>query len=137
MQERRAHPRLVAELRVRMRDLGDPRAADDSLTRDISRGGLFLSTTVGLPVGTLVDLEIDVGPTVRPLRFGSVEVPVSSLASPDLLRFRAEVVRVESEAPGPSGRVRGMGLRFIDPDPDAVQRLVEQAEVATRDLISR
>lgn len=132
---------MIAELRVRMRDLGDPRAPEESLTRDLSRGGLFLTTTVGLPIGTLLNVEIDIGRPARPLKFGDFEVPLKLKQAKEILRFRAEVVRVESEAPAPgsrfTGRVRGMGLRFIDPDPKSLRRLVDQAEVATRDLIRR
>jgi hypothetical protein len=79
----------------------------------MSSGGVFLDTTVGLELGTEVDLEIAPGPGVRPIK------------------MRAEVVRVEEE-PVTTGskvttRTRGMALRFLDCDPTEVQRLMTLA----------
>jgi uncharacterized protein (TIGR02266 family) len=111
--ERRKSPRLPVELHVEFRHLGRPTETYADISRNLSTGGVFLDTTVGLELGTEVDLEIAPGPGVRPIK------------------MRAEVVRVEEE-PVTTGskvttRTRGMALRFLDCDPNETQRLMTLA----------
>ncbi|MCC7381965.1 MAG: PilZ domain-containing protein [Deltaproteobacteria bacterium] len=99
-EERRQAPRYSVELKVEFRHLGRPQDTFADLTRDISAGGIFVDTTVGLPLGTEVALEITPSGDVTPIR------------------VRAEVVRVE-EQPGQTGskattRTRGMALKFLE-----------------------
>jgi hypothetical protein len=75
---------------------------------------VFVDSSVGLPLGTLLDLEIMPGPGAKPIR------------------MKAEVVRVEEE-PGVTGsrstsRAKGMALRFIHSDPNELSRLLALAQ---------
>lgn len=112
--ERRKSPRLPVELHVEFRHLGRPSETYGDICRNLSAGGVFLDTTVGLELGTEVALEIAPGPGMRPIK------------------MRAEVIRVEEE-PVTTGskvttRTRGMALRFLeDCDPNEVQRLLTLA----------
>lgn len=112
--ERREAQRIAVELRVEFRHLGRPKAPTGELSRDISSGGLFVATSVGLPLGTKVELEISPGPNAKPIR------------------VNAEVVRVEEE-PGVTGsratmRTKGMALRFVDAEAQDVKRLLSLAK---------
>lgn len=114
--ERRKAERYAVDLRVEFRHLGRPDDTYADLTRDISAGGIFVDTTVGLEIGTEVALEITPGNSGTPIQ------------------VRAKVVRVE-EQQGETGskattRTRGMALRFVDPidtNPD-LARLVSLAQ---------
>jgi hypothetical protein len=79
----------------------------------LSAGGVFLDTTVGLELGTEVDLEIAPGPGVKPIK------------------MRAEVVRVEEEPVSTGSKVttrtRGMALRFLESDANEIARLLTLA----------
>ncbi len=112
--ERRQSPRIPVELHVEFRHLGRPSETFAELSKDISAGGVFLDTTVGLTLGTEVAMEISPGPGVRPIK------------------LRAKVVRVEEEPPTTgsrvTARVQGMGLMFLDSDPGEVSRLVSLAK---------
>src|SRR5262245_25068985 len=116
LEERRQAPRYAVEVRIEFRHLGRPDDTFADLTRDISAGGVFVDTTVALPLGTEVSLEIAPGGGAEPIR------------------LRAEVVRIE-EQPGQTGskatsRTRGMGLKFSDLEGGAgpdVQRLLTLA----------
>jgi len=103
----------LVELHVEFRPLGRPTETYADISRNLSSGGVFLDTTVGLELGTEVDLEIAPGPGVRPIK------------------MRAEVVRVEEEPVTTGSKVttrrRGMALRFLDCDPTEVQRLMTLA----------
>ena len=94
--ERRESPRVLVELRVEFRHLGRPTETYADIIRNLSQGGVFLDTSVGLPVNTEVELEVSPGPGARPIR------------------LTAEVVRVEEEPVGTGSRVttrtRGTGL---------------------------
>lgn len=112
--ERRRSPRLPVELHVEFRHLGRPTESFAEIVRNLSSGGVFLETSVGLELGTEVALAIAPGPGARPIR------------------MRAEVVRVEEE-PVTTGskvtaRTRGMALRFLDSDPRELSRLMQLAE---------
>lgn len=112
--DRRKSPRLPVELHVEFRHLGRPNESYAEISRNLSAGGVFLDTTVGLELGTEVDLEIAPGPGVRPIK------------------MRAQVVRVEEEPVSTGSKVttrtRGMALRFIDSDPEEHARLLTLAK---------
>ncbi|MCB9653551.1 MAG: PilZ domain-containing protein [Deltaproteobacteria bacterium] len=112
--ERRRAPRFPVELHVEFRHLGRPAETYAEITRNLSSGGVFLESTVTLPVGTVVELEIAPGSNIRSIK------------------LRAEVVRVEEE-PATTGsrvtaRIRGMALRFLEPDPVEHGRLMALAK---------
>ncbi len=88
------------------------------LTRNLSEGGVFVATTVGLELGTEVALEISPGSSAEPIK------------------MRGEVVRVEEESVGTGSevtvRTRGMAVRFKHSDPTELARLVDLAERMVR-----
>jgi uncharacterized protein (TIGR02266 family) len=111
--DRRQASRWPVELHVEFRHLGRPSESHQEISRNISTGGVFLATSVCLPLGTEVALEVTPGPGSRPIR------------------MRAEVVRVE-EDPAQKGsrsttRARGMALRFLPSDPGEVSRMMNLA----------
>jgi hypothetical protein len=111
--ERRKSPRLLVELHVEFRHLGRPNETYADICRNLSAGGVFLDTTVGLELGTEVDLEIAPGPGVKPIK------------------MRAEVVRVEEEPVSTGSKVttrtRGMALRFLESEANEIARLLTLA----------
>lgn len=120
-QERRQSARIPVELRIEARHLGRPEDTFAEITQDISAGGVFVATTVGLELGTELALEITPGG-----------------GAPAIL-LRAEVVRIE-EQPGETGsratsRTRGMALRFLDADASSpeVTRLLSLAKQMQRE----
>lgn len=84
------------------------------MCRNLSTGGVFLDTSVGLELGTVVELEITPGQGAK------------------AIKMRAEVVRVEEEPVSTGSKVtmraRGMALRFVDSDPNEVARLLTLAQ---------
>lgn len=117
--ERRRSPRVPAELRLEFKHLGRPNETFEDLTRDLSEGGVFVATTVGLELGVELALEIAPGPGAAPIR------------------MRAEVVRVEEEPVSTGSKVttraRGMALRFKHADPAELARLLELTERMQRE----
>ena len=115
--DRRRAPRLPVELHVEFRHLGRPAETYAEVARNLSAGGAFIDTSVGLPVGTEVALEITPGRGAKPIR------------------MRAEVMRVEEEVVSTgsrvTARVRGMGLRFLDSEPSEVARLLSLSKQMT------
>lgn len=111
--ERRQSPRHAVELRVEFRHLGRPSETHAEIIQNLSQGGVFLGTSVVLPLETQVELEVSPGPGARPIR------------------LLGEVVRVEEEPVGRGSRVtrrtRGMALRFVNPDPAELNRLMSLA----------
>ena len=101
---------MPVELHVEFRHLGRPQDSFNDLSRNLSAGGVFIDTTVGLELGTEVALEVSPGPGTR------------------AIKVRAEVVRVEEERVGTGSKVtsrtRGMSLTFLDPDPGEMSRLL-------------
>ena len=76
---------------------------------NISRTGMYLTTTEVVPVGTVLELEVGLADGMS------------------LLKGKAEVVRVGTSAPA------GLGVRFVELDP-ASQRLVDRiVEVNTQE----
>ena len=113
--ERRRAPRLPVELSVAFRDLGRPEESHADLVRNISAGGVFIETSVGLPVGTAVAVGIQLDPRGR-----SIEL-------------EGEVVRVEWQS-GTTGsrserRVQGLAVLFRPGQP-AVVTLLERCRAA-------
>lgn len=109
--ERRESTRLEVELSVEVRHLGRPDESFADVTRDLGAGGLFIDTTVGLPLGTPVSIEVTVGDGGRPI---TVE---------------GEVVRVECQT-GMTGskadrRVCGLAISF-EPKQRSVAKLLER-----------
>ena len=108
--ERRRAARMPVELHIEFRHLGRPKETFADLSRNLSAGGVFIDTTVGLELGTEVALEVSPGPGTR------------------AIKVRAEVVRVEEERVGTGSKVtsrtRGMALTFIEPDPGEMSRLM-------------
>ncbi|MBI2376095.1 MAG: PilZ domain-containing protein [Deltaproteobacteria bacterium] len=106
--DRRRFPRVPVELRINWRDLGRPKETYTEISQDLSAGGVFVATTVGVEEGSLLDLEIAPG-------------------SGPPIRLRAEVVRVEEElartGSKTTSRVRGMALKFLDDDTGQLERL--------------
>jgi hypothetical protein len=118
-QERRQAPRFPVEVRVEFKHLGRPQDSFADLSSDLSAGGVFVKTSVGLELGTELALEIAPGPGAPPIL------------------MRAEVVRVEEE-PGATGskattRTKGMALKFIDADQAELSRLLNLANQMTRE----
>lgn len=111
--ERRRAPRTTVELRVEFRHLGRPSETYAEIIQNLSQGGVFLATSVVLPMSTQIELEVSPGPGAR------------------AIRVLGEVVRVEEEPVGTGSRVtkrtRGMALRFVDPEPGEVERLLSLA----------
>ncbi len=112
--ERRRAPRLPVEMHVEFRHLGRPHESFADIARNMSAGGVFIDSSVGLSLNTEVQLEIAPGPGSRPIK------------------LQAQVVRVEEEAVGTGSKVttrtRGMALRFLSSsDPQEMQRLLALA----------
>lgn len=111
--ERREYPRISAELHVEFSHLGGAEASHAEVAENISSGGVFLRTSVVLPVGTVMSLTISPGPSQPPIR------------------LEAEVVRTVTTS-GTTGSVAeaspyGMGLKFLDAPGDAIDRLLAVA----------
>ena len=118
-EDRRRAVRVPAELRVEFKHLGRPTDSYAELTKNLSAGGVFVDTTVGLELGTEVALEIAPGPGAQPIR------------------MRAEVVRVEEEQVSTGSKVtsraRGMALQFLNSDARELERLIELSETMLGD----
>lgn len=95
-------------MRVQIEDVRRPNASFAEVLKNASEGGVFVATSVTLPIGTPVLLRVDPGMRGRPIE------------------LRARVVRVH-EDPGETGsttteRDRGMALAFEGADEEALQR---------------
>jgi uncharacterized protein (TIGR02266 family) len=107
----RASPRIPYEVSV---TLGSKHNFYAGFVQDISCGGVFISTEVLQPVGTVIDFELSLSP-------GMILVPVRG------------VVRWIRDAGAEEGEV-GMGLQFIDLTP-GIRRRIEAFIERRRDLI--
>jgi Tfp pilus assembly protein PilZ len=117
--DRRQTKRMEARLEVRFEDLGRPDLGPGHLIENLGQGGVFVATTVGLPLGTTLTLRI---------RLDAPAAPV---------RIQARVVHV-LEQPSVTGsasvgRVRGLGLAFEPQDPEPVRRLLSWARALAHD----
>lgn len=111
--ERRRSRRFRVELSVAFRHLGRPEETFAELARDISEGGVFIETSVGLPVGTPVAVEVLGVPGGRPVTVDG------------------EVVRVEWNAGNTGSTVengdRGLAVEFRSGQ-DGLQTLIAHIE---------
>lgn len=103
----RASPRTRAEVRVRLSTrLGEEGVQELwATTRDVGSGGAFLRTDRAFDAGTRLTLHVDTGD--------------------------GEPVTVEAEVKWcspPGAEEQGMGVRYLDPSPDARQRLLALAD---------
>lgn len=99
---------MEAELRVQIEDVRRPGSSFADVLRNASEGGVFVATSVTLPIGTPVLLRVDPG-----MRQRSIEL-------------RARVARVHEDL-GETGstateRDRGMALAFEESDDEALER---------------
>lgn len=95
--ERRRSARQLVELSVHFRHLGRPEETYEDIARNISMGGVFIETSVGLPLGTPLWAEIS---------FEGDTPPVT---------VEGEVVRVEEQAvtcAKGEPPVRGLAVEF-------------------------
>ena len=111
--ERRHAPRLPVELDVSVRDLGRPEESREAVLRNIGVGGVFIETSVGLPLGTAVQLDVEV--------------------DGEKVSVEGQVIRVEWQS-GRSGasaerRVRGLAVEFR-PGQSTVKTLLARVERA-------
>jgi uncharacterized protein (TIGR02266 family) len=92
--ERRELGRVAAKFRVKFRSLDD---LVITYTHDISQGGLFIGSSSFLPVGTVVQLR--------------VELPDGGEPAPIIARVAYVLGEDEAKA---RGRSTGMGMEFLD-----------------------
>src|SRR5258706_11879533 len=106
--ESRQHARAqLSAIRVRFERAADGESTTEELEAlDIGRGGLFLKTASPLAVGKRLELEVHVGGESK---------PIAVLA-------RVAWVR---EADGGEKLPAGMGLKFIDVEEEALERIGE------------
>ena len=95
--ERREHPRLPLVLRVRVGARNEAEFVERYST-NLSRGGIFLRTKTPRPIGTLLDLEVQLADGTK------------------ILRARGEVRFVAEDRPG---TVPGMGVQFRELDEES------------------
>jgi len=104
--ERRAHfrgrPRTGRRVELRFKCDGSATAQVLATTRDIGVGGAFIATESPCPVGSALDVDIEVPGQTRPIS------------------LRAEVRWV---AEGGAEREAGMGVKFANLDVDALLAL--------------
>jgi uncharacterized protein (TIGR02266 family) len=96
-EERRAQVRIPIKMWV---EESGPAGLYFQRATNLSEGGLFLEKTIPHPVGTVVNLQFTLPDDTQPVK------------------VRAEIVNAAAE----NGEL-GMGLRFIDLDADASERI--------------
>jgi uncharacterized protein (TIGR02266 family) len=120
-QERRAHFRHRAgdgrrvPLRFRLAEAGDTAEWLMGQARDIGLGGAFVATYRSLPVGTALEVEVD------------LPAPDGPVAARGEVRWLAEPERL------PPGCDAGMGVAFAPLEADALLALSEYLAGAGRD----
>jgi uncharacterized protein (TIGR02266 family) len=90
MIEQRKHARLGVSVAV---DFHSGHNFFKGRTQDVSLGGLFIATEVPLPVGTVIEVTMDMTTGVKP----------------QLFRASADVMWVKT---APDGATQGVGVRF-------------------------
>lgn len=100
----REHARYSVDVRV---DCSTRDVFLSSQVTNLSRGGLFIEGTNGLPVGTEVDLVL--------------ELPVPA----ERIRARGRVVWTFDMRKGSLRVIPGMGIKFVDLAPEDHHRLVD------------
>jgi uncharacterized protein (TIGR02266 family) len=111
--DRRASLRVPTQLRV---DFSSVDALRGQLLTNLSRGGLFVSTTHLLEIGTRVTLHVHIESSDE-----EIEVPAEVVSHNVGPRFQAEL--------------RGMGLRFLEMDDNVRRKLEDLYEGALRRAI--
>lgn len=108
MTERRLHPRTQIQIEVNYRSLD---ALYENPVLDISQGGMFIRTESPLPLGTEISLEF-----VIPGQDQTIQ-------SKGLVVWRHESThsRISSQKPG-------MGIRFIQMEPQDLKRIKAYVE---------
>jgi molecular chaperone DnaK len=96
---RREHPRLVIQVAISLESNSQLYAG---LTRDVSRGGVFVPTYQDIEVGTETDLEL--------------ELPNGTIEARGVVRWQ----RVASDSSPP-----GIGIEFVELD-DAARGLLDE-----------
>ena len=113
-EDRRESVRVPARLRVAFQSDGEIR---ESLMQNISRGGLFISTTEPLPLGT------------------KVEIRVHTEESGENIDVKAEVAS-HIAGPGLMNEDLGMGVRFIELNESQAKAIDELYEHSLRQAIT-
>ena len=113
-EDRRESVRVPARLRVAFQSDGEIR---ESLMQNISRGGLFISTTEPLPFGT------------------KVEIRVHTEESGENIDVKAEVAS-HIAGPGLMNEDLGMGVRFIELNESQAKAIDELYEHSLRQAIT-
>lgn len=111
-EEKREHPRVSLELQVQCRVESFHQFMDE-YSNDISLGGMFLKSRDPKPVGSLLHLKFSTGDGRK------------------LIEGLGRVVRVR---PPGSGGIPGMGIQFVNLDPES-RRFIE--EVVEENLSGR
>ncbi|MBX2813299.1 MAG: PilZ domain-containing protein [Myxococcales bacterium] len=110
-EERRCSERLTAVIKVAFRDLGRPEETFQDVTRNLSEGGVFIETSVVLPLGTPLLVEV---------RFEGAYAPVA---------IDGEIIRVEGEMSSQDvvamRRVVGIAVRFREGQSRSINRLIK------------
>ena len=94
---RRSQERARARIRISFRDVSD---FFKTYSSNIGAGGLFVKTTKTLPVGTLLDLEFNLPEISR------------------IMRTKSKVVWTRSEDESTEKAPPGIGVEFIQMDPE-------------------
>lgn len=108
-QEQRRAIRVPAEVKCSFASLGELR---DALVTNLSTYGIFVATESPAPIGTRVELELEVGD-------GKVALKVSGIVVTNNLDGRLE-------------RAMGMGVKFIDVLPDVLKGIHDLYEETIR-----
>ena len=113
--DRRASTRVPTQLAVRFGSVGE---LEQSLMTNLSRGGVFVATEHVPEIGTRFDLRLAIGKKGREL-----VVPVEVVSQNIGPRFER-------------GR-KGMGLRFLELDPETRREIDDLYEKALKDHAER
>ena len=104
--ERRTSRRFVSRIRVRFRSLED---LVTTYTGDVSRGGLYVTASRQLPLGTEVELSLELPDGLPP---ALIPARVSYVLDEDAARAR--------------GKAPGMGMQFVDRDTAALAHRIAE-----------
>ena len=103
-EERRKYPRIRLIAKVQLAAGGQ---SHYFYSRDLSAGGIFLETEHAYPEGTRLELE-----------FALPEIA-------DKISLKGEVVRIERPETRQVGAVPGMGIRFLNLEPETKSMLAD------------
>ncbi len=108
--ERRKDPRYLLELAITLQGENN---FYTGLTENVSEGGIFISTTGVLPIGTRVEMQFTLPHFDVPIR---VEGTVQWVREPEAMSLPGHVFGCGETREVPAG----MGIRFDDIDQDAI-----------------